>query len=235
MQVTSIKTRIFEEGEGLTSFVIAHIPSLHEHSLLAVTSKIVALSEGRTAIIENEHTKEDLIQKESEWSLFTKYCWLTIKDGMVMPSAGIDASNGNGKLILLPKDSFASASLLRDKLCNHYRIKNLGIVITDSRSIPLRSGITGIALGYAGFKGLRDYRGDQDIFGNNLKVSITNIADSIASSAVLVMGEGNEQSPLSLLTEVPVEFCDTVNRAELQIDLENDMYRPFYEQYPSRN
>ena len=35
--------------------------------------------------------------------------------------------------------------------------------------MPLRAGVVGVALGYAGFKGLRDYRGKEDIFGKKLK------------------------------------------------------------------
>src|SRR6185369_10169333 len=134
-------------------------------SVVVVTSKIVALSENRTAIAGDEKMKEKLIRQESQFAVRTKYVWLTIKDGMVMASAGIDESNANGKLILLPKDSFKAADTLRKQLQKKYKVTQLGVLITDSRTMPLRSGITGVALGYAGFKGIKDYVGLPDIFG----------------------------------------------------------------------
>ena len=193
MIIRPIKTRIFKEDDDLASFVCTYIKRMPERSVIVVTSKIVALSEGRTAPGGNARAKEKLIRAESEFAMPTKYVWLTIKDGMVMASAGIDESNANGKLILLPKDSFKTASFLRKKLREHYGVKHLGILITDSRTIPLRAGITGVALGYAGFRGLKDYCGRPDIFGRKFKFSRVNVADSLATAAVFVMGEGREQ------------------------------------------
>jgi coenzyme F420-0:L-glutamate ligase/coenzyme F420-1:gamma-L-glutamate ligase len=95
--------------------------------------------------------------------------------------------------------------------------------------MPLRSGVVGIALGYAGFKGFRDYRGKPDIYGRKLKFSSTDVADSLATVAVFLMGEGDEKQPLALIQDVPVEFCERVNRNELHIDIENDMFKPFFQ------
>lgn len=228
MIIKPIKTRVFEEGENLFVFITDYFKKLQERSVIVVTSKIVALAEKRTAIIEDVQTKEKLIKKESEFAIPTKFVWLTVKDGMVMASAGIDESNANGKLILLPKDSFKTARFLRDKLQKKYGIKQLGILITDSRTIPLRAGVTGVALGYAGFRGIRDYRGTPDIFGRKFKVSRTDVADSLATAAVFVMGEGNEQQPLAIIEKVAIEFCDKIHRQELHIDIQDDMYRPLF-------
>jgi len=73
-----------------------------------------------------------------------------------MASAGIDESNANGKLILLPQDSFQTAYALREKIQQKYDVRHIGVLITDSRTVPLRAGVTGVALGYAGFCGVRD-------------------------------------------------------------------------------
>jgi coenzyme F420-0:L-glutamate ligase len=232
MKVIPVTTRIFQEGEDLLDFITGHIPPPKEESILVVTSKIVALSEKRTAIIENTRTKEKLIRQESELAIPTKYVWLTIKDGMVMASAGIDESNANGKLILLPKDSFKTARLLRKTLQRKYGVKRLGVLITDSRTAPLRAGVTGATLGYAGFRGIKDYRGTPDIFGRKFHFSQVNIADSLATAAVLVMGEGKEQRPLAIIRECPAEFCERIQRKELHIDIQEDMYRPLFTHLP---
>lgn len=229
MIIQPIKTDIFQEGQDLFAFITKYCKKLPEKSVLVITSKIVALDEKQTAIIKNDKDKEKLIRQESEWAIPTKHVWLTIKNGVVMAAAGIDESNANGKVILLPKDSFKQAQLLRNRLKQKYQIKNLGVLITDSRTMPLRSGVTGVALGYAGFKGIRDYRGLPDIFGKKFKFSQTNIADSLATAAVLVMGEGKEQHPLAIIKNPPIEFHNKkTDQKELHIDVKDDMYYPLF-------
>ncbi|MFA5791700.1 MAG: coenzyme F420-0:L-glutamate ligase [Candidatus Paceibacterota bacterium] len=232
MQIKAIKTRIFSENEDLLKFILKYIKKIHENSVLVITSKIVALSEGRTVEYKNAREKISekikLIKRESTFAIKTKLTWLTIKDGMVMANAGIDESNAKGKLILLPKDSFKSADFLRKELKKIFKIKKLGILITDSRIFPLRAGIVGVSLGYSGFKGIKNYIGKKDIFGRVLEMSRTDVADSLATSSVLCMGEGREQQPLALITNAPVEFVDKINKKELLIDIKNDLYLPLF-------
>lgn len=226
MIVNAVKTRIFKENENLEAFIVEHIPRISDSAVLAVTSKIVALSEGRTGRVED---REKIIEEESEFVLRTKYTSLTIKDGTIMAAAGVDESNADGKLVLLPKNSFDAAEVLREKLMRRFNLTNLGILITDSRLLPLRAGVVGVALGYAGFKGVRDYRGTKDIFGRELKLSRTDVADGLATAAVLEMGEGAEQRPLCVIENALVEFTDTVDRTELHIDIEDDVYKPLFD------
>lgn len=227
MQIKTFKTRIFRENENLMEFIFSEVKKIPEGSILAVTSKIVALSEGRTSAFQGESQKIKLIKKESDLAFKTKETWLTVKDGMIMPSAGIDESNGGGKLVLLPLNSFRSAELIRKEICKKFKIKNFGVLITDSGLLPLRAGSIGVALGYAGFKGVRDYRGHSDIFGRILKISRTDVADSLASSVVLCMGEGKERCPLALITFAPIIFSNKVDERELTIDPKQDIYAPF--------
>ena len=229
MQITPIKTRVFRESEDLIVFILKYVKNLRENSVLVVTSKIIALSEGRITEYKNQTEKIRLIKKESEFSIKTKYTWLTIKDGMVMASAGIDESNANGKIILLPKDSFNSAEILRKKLKKKFGLKNLGVLITDSRLMPLRAGVVGVALGYSGFCGIKNYIGKKDIFGRKLKMSKTDIADSLATSAVLCMGEGKEQQPLALIMDAPIIFTNKTNKKELLINPREDIYKPIFD------
>jgi len=229
MKIKAIHTTVFKAGEPIIPFLTKYLKKLEENSVLVITSKIIALSEKRVRTIENDHTREKIIRAESQWALKTKYTWLTIKDNMVMASAGIDESNANGQIILLPSDSFKIAQRIRNELKITYGLKNLAVLITDSRSLPLRAGIAGVTLGYAGCKGLRDYRGQADIFGRKLSFSQTNVVDSLATAAVLTMGEGAEQKPLAVITKAPVEFREKTNRHELNIDIKEDLYRPVFE------
>lgn len=235
MKVAPVRTRVFKESEDLVEFILKHVPRLKNGSILAVTSKIVALAEGSVVRAANARAKEAIIRAESEWQLQAKYGKLTLKDGLLMWNAGIDESNAKGNVILLPKNSFAVAHAIRWGLVRKYKLKKLGVIITDSRVMPLRAGVVGLALGYAGFKGLRDYRGKKDIFGRKLKFTQTDVADSLASAAVLTMGEGKEQRPLCVIEDAPVEFAAKVNRKELLIAPKDDMYRPLFAKVPKRH
>lgn len=227
MIVKPVKTRIFKEGDDLVKFIRAHIPKLKENSVLVVTSKIVALAEGRTALAATEAEKDRIIKGESDAAKKTKWVWVTVKDDMLMPNAGVDASNAGDKLVLLPKDSFEAAARMRKELRRAYGVKKLGVLITDSRTYPMRSGVTGVALGYAGFKGIRDYRGKKDLFNRVFRFSQTNVADGLASAAVVVMGEGTERQPLAIITDAPVVWTEKIDRDALSIPFADDMYLPF--------
>lgn len=229
LHIKSVKCSTFGAGQGLERYITQHIKRIPDASVIVITSKIVALSQKRIVLSSNE--KDAWIKRESDHAIKTKWCYLTLKDGQWCPNAGIDESNAeHGGLILWPKDSFQVAQRLRRNLMKKYKVKRLGILITDSRIFPLRAGVTGVALGYSGFKGLRDYRGKPDIFGRALKMTQTNVADTLASAAVLVMGEGDEKRPLALITHAPVVFTDRVDRFELRMNPAEDLYRPLFNQ-----
>lgn len=234
MQVRPIKTRVFKENEDLVAFIREHVKRLPERSVLVVTSKIVALAEGRTHERSDVRTKERLIRAESDFALPTKWVWLTLKDGIMVASAGIDESNADGKFILLPKDSYRAASRLRTELMKVYKVKELAVIVPDSRTVPMRAGATGMAIGYAGMKGLRDYRGKKDIFGRTFKFERVGVADGLATAAMIAMGDGNEQQPLCVIEDAPVEFAGSVRRSELRIEPADDIYLPFLHKIPRK-
>lgn len=229
MLIEPIKTRIFKQGESLRNFILGHIKKVPEKSVIAVTSKIVALAQGRIIRVKSKREKEAWIKKESRQYIKTKWCYLTLKNGHWCANAGIDESNvEGGGIILWPENPYQVARNLRQQLLKDYRIKNFGILITDSRIFPLRAGVSGVALAYAGFKGLRNYIGKKDLFGRRLKMTKTNVADSLASAAVVVMGEGSEACPLALMTGAMVEFKANVDSEELSIKPQDDLYQPLF-------
>jgi len=226
MQIRAIQTSLFRERQRLLPFLNRYLPPLPNKAIVVVTSKVVALSQGRTVARTDQATKVRVIKRESSLAIRTPHTWLTLKDGLLLPSAGVDESNARGKLVLLPLDSFGAAGRIRHYLMARRQLRHLGVIITDSRCLPLRAGTVGIALGYAGFKGLRNYVGTTDLFGRVMKISRLDVADSLATAAVLVMGEGSERQPLAVVTKAPVEWADTVQSHELKIDLKDDMYGP---------
>jgi len=65
--------------------------------------------------------------------------------------AGIDESNSNGYYTLLPDKPFDEAERIWEFLREKHVIQNLGVIVTDSHSQPLRSGAVGISLACGGF------------------------------------------------------------------------------------
>lgn len=232
LMISPVRTAIFHQGEDLVEFILAHVEKSQwqEGVLLAITSKVISLAENRLVPL-NSIDKKDLIRREADHYLgeIGHGVSLTIKEGLLLPAAGIDESNSeNGDYILYPQDPYLSAEKLRRSLCERTGLKNLGIIVTDSHTSPLRNGVTGIALSFAGFDPVRNMVGEKDIFGRELKMTKINLADSLAVSAVLMMGEAAERCPLALIVNAPVTFNENPRREDLQFAPEDDMYLPLY-------
>jgi putative folate metabolism gamma-glutamate ligase len=235
MKVVSLKThKITQEDRDIFKILDEYLPSMEDNSVLLVTSKIISICEGR--IIKTDKIDKDrLTKREAEYYLPKNKSQfgfiLTIKNSMLMPSAGIDESNANGYYILHPANSQKTANMIRKYLKRRFGNKKVGVIITDSRTIPLRWGTMGVALAHSGFSALNSYIGTPDIFGRKLKVTKANIMDGLAAAGVLVMGEGNEQTPLALISDIPfVKFknSDPSNKelAGLKISRSNDLFAP---------
>ncbi|MBI2031964.1 MAG: coenzyme F420-0:L-glutamate ligase [Candidatus Levybacteria bacterium] len=235
MKVTSVKThKITQKDKDILKIVDRYIKKTPERSIIAVTSKIISICEGRMVRIGSK-TKDELVKKEAEFYLprhMSKYDFsISIKRGIFTASAGIDESNGNGYYILWPKDPQRSANKIREYFLKKFKIKNLGVIVTDSKTTPLRWGVTGVAIAHSGFSALNSYIGKPDIFGRKLQAEKLNVADSLASSAVGVMGEGDEQTPLAIIEDVPFVNFQSRNPTEkeleeLKISIEDDLYAP---------
>jgi len=200
--------------------------SLQSGDVLVVAQKIVSKAEGRVvrlrdvqptarAVELGEITDKDprmvqLILEESTEVVRAVPGVLIVRHrlGIIGANAGIDQSNidhGEGECaLLLPEDPDRSAAQLRDTLQQRSR-NTLGVIVSDSMNRPWRLGTMGQAIGSAGITVLDDRRGDADLFGRELKVTMTNRADSIAAAALLVMGETTERVPAALVRGFPAE------------------------------
>lgn len=216
MEVSAIKTRKFLPPKDDLWGLLNSIISLKESSVVAVTSKVVSIGEGRCISINKFPDKDKLIIEEADKYLPRQKAphglvMHTIKNNIFVASAGIDESNGAGYYILWPKDPQFSAKRIWQFLRKKFKINKLGVIITDSRLMPLKRGVLGIAIGFFGFKPIRDYRGKKDIFGREFKMETSNMPDSLATAAVLEMGEGDEQQPLAIISDIPnIEFTKTL-------------------------
>lgn len=232
LSIQPVNTRIFRQGEKLLDFVAEHVkPDLvRESMIVAVTSKIVSLAEMRL-VEKSSITKERLIDNEADYNLGAAGfgCILTIKHGLFIPSAGIDESNSeNDHYILYPEDPFLSAKKLCEGLKERLGLKELGVLMTDSHTSPLRRGVTGISLAHWGFAGLNNLIGEPDLFGRQMKMTTVNVADALASAATLMMGEANECRPLAIIGYDGVKFTEKTDSNELTIPVHEDLYYPLF-------
>lgn len=238
MRVDVIHTRAVTAGLlRLNDLLDESINSLDEGSVVVITSKIVSLCEN-AVIPMSEADREDLIVQEADLYLpktLSRYGHhFSIKYNTLIASAGIDESNGNGQYILWPRDPWETADKVRKHFQERFNLVNIGVIISDSTCQPLRTGTIGISLAHSGFAALHSYIDKPDIFGRPFDVSRANIANGLASSAVVVMGEGAEQTPLAVLSDLPfVTFQDRKPTADeiaaLNISIEEDLFAPFFE------
>jgi coenzyme F420-0:L-glutamate ligase/coenzyme F420-1:gamma-L-glutamate ligase len=221
-----------------------------DDDIIAIAQKIVSKSEGcivdlamvkpsaRAIKLAQEINKDprqiELVLSESKEIIAYKPGVIIVEhhSGVILANAGIDHSNvvsntdntENKEVVcLLPKDANKSAKRLKkeiESICN----KNIGIIITDSIGRPWRMGTTGVAIGSAGIETLRDLRGNKDMFGHELMVSETADADSLASAACLLMGEGDDATPVVLIRGYKTVISNQDTRQLLR-PKDEDMFR----------
>lgn len=231
MLIIPIKTRVFTPPKDDIFPTLEKVAKrLRGRDILAITSKIVAIGEGRCVQATTPTTRKKLVQAESESRTAfggVKGVTFSIKGHTVIASAGIDESNGNGYSILWPEDPMRSAEEMYKLIRKASGLKNLGVVITDSYCTPMRSGTIGISIGFFGFHPVANHIDKRDIFGRMFRFSKSNVADSIAAAAVAIMGETTEQVPIAIVRGVPqIRFTSRDVRKELFVDPKKDIYYP---------
>jgi len=249
MQVTALKTPIIQSKQALRPIIKAAIEKqfpagLPEKSVVVVTSKIIAYEQGRLVPIKHQSEvdreahlaeKHALVKQEADYYLpaqQSKYgLMMTISDATLTVNAGLDESNADEHYVLWPSNLYAEAKKIWRYLREDFGVKEVGVIITDSRSIPLRWGVVGMALASCGFRPLNNRIGDLDLFGRQIEMVQINVAEALAVAAVLEMGEVDEQTPLAVVNDAKmVEFMDrALNETEiagLKIDPADDMYGP---------
>ena len=221
---------IVQAGDDLPR-LIAHALArseitLSDGDIVVVAQKIVSLAEGRLVRLDDVRPSADATQLAAEVEKDPRIVELILAEstdvvrakpgviivrhrlGIVGANAGIDQSNidhGKGECaLLLPEDPDRSARLMREALTQQSG-KSLGVIISDSLNRPWRLGSTGIAIGCSGTTVLDDRRGQHDLYGRELKVTLSNRADAIAGAAVLLMGETTERTPVAIVSGFSAE------------------------------
>ncbi len=229
MELYAVKTKMIETCEDLVETVIDALKRqnlhLEDNDVLAFASKVVAYAEGRIARLSDVEPSEKARELAKEFCLQPEFAelvlreadriyggvekaLLTLKDSVLAPNAGIDNKNApSGFVVLWPSDSRKWAKKTKTEI-ERRTGKRVAVLIVDSGLVPLRIGTSGLALAVAGFKPIRDTRGNKDLYGKPLIITRHAVADDLASAAHLLMGEADEKTPVVLIREAPVDFDD---------------------------
>jgi putative folate metabolism gamma-glutamate ligase len=235
MHINTIKTHKIEASDSLQKILDQYLINIDNNDIVVISSKIISIIQNRL-IAKNTINKRDLIYQESDLILETDSnnppdFYLTIKNNLLIPSAGIDESNVNNSYVLYPENIEKTTLWIWEYLKIKNKLNNLGIIIADSHVTIMRRGVTGIALAWCGFEPLYSYIDKPDIYNHSLKYTQINILDALAVSAVFMMGEGNEQTPFAVIKNAPkISFLDRPpsieERKSIIISMEEDLYAP---------
>lgn len=200
-----------KKGDSIARLIFAacagHSLSLQEGDIVVIAQKIVSKAEGRVVFLNaiepsaralelarrlgKNPSQVELILRESRRIIRMGGPTIIVEThhGFICANAGVDLSNvGQGQAALLPEDPDRSATEIREE------IRKLagtapGVIISDSFGRPWRLGTVDVALGVAGLKPVKDYRGKKDRYGYELRASVAAVADELAAAAELVMGK----------------------------------------------
>ena len=225
---------VIKEGDDIATLVQS-LFELQDGDVLCLASTIVAKSEGRFRGLDSYRPgpsamkiAEDIgkdprfvqavLDESAEVLLEKPFLLVATRFGHIGVNAGIDQSNvGDDRILLLPEDPSASAAGIRRRLG-----KDCAVIITDTCGRPFRSGVAGVAVGWAGIAALRDWRGECDMHGKVLEITLEAIVDEIASAANLLMGEAGAGTPAVVLRGL----CYPRSSDSVFMPVDKDVIRP---------
>ncbi len=151
------------------------------------------------------------------------------KHGFVCANAGIDESNvDDGLATPIPANPDKSASLIRDKI-RESTGKEVSVIISDTQGRAFREGAVGVAIGISGLEPLWDRSGEKDLYNRELKTTAIAVADELAATASIVMGQADEGIPVVLVRGVSypeILKSDSANIKPLIRPKKYDVFRP---------
>jgi coenzyme F420-0:L-glutamate ligase / coenzyme F420-1:gamma-L-glutamate ligase len=225
--VEPIKTDIITSKFDLYEFIdhILNNKAMKEGDVMVIASKIISIAQGRMKPINEIHPTEMAYALANEYQIDPHMAQAvleeadivmggvprvitSLKNGILVAFGGVDRSNvPEGYLVSWPVDPAGTAQSIHDHIHQSKGI-HVGVIISDSQVVPLRAGTYGVAIGIAGFLGMIDQIGYEDLFGKKMVVTRWNIADNLASAANLVMGETTQCSPIAFISDAPIELSD---------------------------
>jgi coenzyme F420-0:L-glutamate ligase/coenzyme F420-1:gamma-L-glutamate ligase len=241
---------LIQRGDDLAAIILRGLNDarieLRDDDVLILAQKIVSKAEGRMVRLRDVTPSPRALELAQQSGKDARFCEVVLWDtreivrarpgliigethhGWVCANAGIDRSNvaphdENEWILRLPEDADRSARELRERV-RAIAARTVGVIVNDSHGRAWRNGAVGIAIGVAGLPGVRDLRGQADLFGYQLQVTTVGFADQLASAASLLQGQAGEGRPVVHARGVPVSRRDGSVR-EIVRAKEHDLFR----------
>ena len=237
---TSRKESSFDLYDDLMESIKDH--ALDTGDVIVISSKYAANAQGRFLDLTKTDPSSDAKELAKKYHMDPKFAEIILResdeifggvtgfvlvssDRILAPNAGIDKSNvKKGTVILYPDLPYTIAEHLRKKILLNLGIQ-VGIILVDSRLMPARTGTTGVAIAVSGLEPIQDVRGQKDLDGNPLRVTIKATADNLATIANHKMGEGAESIPIIIIKESGAKITTRkIDTAEMAISSDLCVY-----------
>jgi coenzyme F420-0:L-glutamate ligase len=234
-QLLPVKMGLVRLGDDLIEAILDSLRKqeleLEDKDVLALASKIVSYSQGRVVKLSDVKPSVRAKKLAKEFSLEPRFAEillceaekvyggvakavLTLKNHVLTANAGIDKKNApSGSVVLWPENLVQWLETFRNNIMQETG-RNVAVLVVDSSLIPLRIGTVGLALAVAGFKPIREWRGKPDLYGRTIMITRHAVADDLASSVHLLMGEATEKTPVVLVKQAPVDFDNKIHSSE---------------------
>jgi coenzyme F420-0:L-glutamate ligase/coenzyme F420-1:gamma-L-glutamate ligase len=227
-------------GDDLATTIRDRV-DLQEEDVVCVASTVVSKAEGRLFDLEDfpagprareiastieaatgeekdSRFAQAVLEESVDLLMESPFLLTETRFGHVGVNAGIDRSNvADNDLLLLPERPSESAARLRADLPADR------VIVTDTCGRPFRHGQRGVALGWAGMRASRDWRGETDRDGRELGVTVESVVDELAAAANLLVGEGDGGTPVVVVRDF--EWGDHDGSDNLYREIESDFVR----------
>jgi len=239
---------LIKAGDDLAKIIVETAAKnnvqIENGDIIVVSQKIVSKAEGRVMKISQINPSEEALKLAEKVQRDPKLIELVLKEtrriiraspeilivedkrGLICINAGVDKSNvPRDSYSLLPENPDESARKIKERIAE-LTGKNVSVVIGDTFSRPFRRGQVEFAIGIAGIKPFKDYRGQRDLYNNLLRVKNVAIADEIACAAELVMGQAKEAIPVAIIKNLErAETSEKSSIKELAISRQEDLFK----------
>lgn len=239
---------LIKKGDNLGKLIVEAAKKqntpIQEKDIVVVTHVVVSKAEGNVVDLDKVKPSEkakEIAQKTNKDPALVEVILQETKDivrvgqnsiitetvsGIICANAGVDRSNvsGDRNVVPLPKNPSVSAENIRKEI-KRLTDADVAVIISDTHGRPFRLGEINVAVGVAGFKPIRDRRGEKDLFGYVLRIKQTAIADELSSAAELVIGQANEGIPAAIIRGYNYQKDENASATSLTRAKERDLFR----------
>ena len=226
---------IFKKGDDFVQILLDYYDSFEDNDVIVIAHTVISRIEGKevdlSSIVPSEmalrfgkHIDKDpraveVVLREAKSIVRMSQTLLICetKQGFICANAGVDLSNATpNHVITLPDDPDQTCRRIQEQIYRRVN-KKVGIIISDTFGGVFRKGTTNIAIGVAGFKPILSHKGRSDLFGYILKTTEVGVADELAASAGLIMGQSNEGLPVVVIRGYK-NFEVTLDNTEITVE-----------------